>query len=140
MAIQWSTTVRNARLNAIPAAIGSAAIIRLFGGSLPASCAVAITSQPLLVEFDLASTWMTSPTTGSIALSNTPLSATGASTAGTGINATFYRIYSSDGVTCHEQGTVTGPTGSGDMILDNVNIANGQNVTISSFSKTEPGA
>lgn len=141
MTIQWSTALRNARLSAIPNTVGASAILRLYSGSLPANCATALGGGNLnLAEFDLAATWESAPSNGVMALANTPITTTGNSAAGSGTTATFYRIYASDGVTCHEQGAVSEPGGGGDVLLDNVNIANGQQVQITALTKTEPGA
>mgnify|MGYP000992978288 FL=1 len=60
-----------------------------------------------------------------------------ASAAGT---AGYFRIYDSTGTTCHMQGSVTATGGGGDLQLDNVSIANGQTVTISTFSITDANA
>lgn len=136
MAIQWSTAVRNARLDAIETAIGTAAKLMLYSGAMPANCAAALSGNTLLVEYDLGSDWMSNAAGGVKALAGLPIVVAGI---GAG-NASFYRFYATDGVTCHEQGTISATGGGGDMILDNVNIAVGQNVQIVSFSKTEPGA
>ena len=143
--MQFSTAVRNGMLSAWVTDIGVSAILRLFGGTMPANCATAVSANnsggnPLLAEFDLASTWMGAPSSGTAVADNLPLQTTGASVAAGGTNATFYRIYASDGVTCHEQGTVTLTGSGGDLTLDNVSISSGQNVEITTFSRTAPGA
>jgi hypothetical protein len=56
MAIQLSTAVRNAMLDAIETTVGTAAKIRILTGSQPATCATA-ESGTLLVQFTLASDW-----------------------------------------------------------------------------------
>mgnify|MGYP006921735661 CR=1 FL=1 len=57
------------------------------------------------------------------------------SSSGTG-TAGHYRI--KQGATCHEQGSIG--LGSGDLSLDNTSITSGQNVTISTFSRTQGNA
>ena len=52
--------------------------------------------------------------------------------------AAHFRIYASDGTTAHIQGTVG--QGSGDLQLDNVVLATGQTVTITSFTITDGNA
>jgi hypothetical protein len=136
MAIQWSTALRNARLDSIETAIGTASRLRMYSGTKPANCATALAGNTLLVEYILASDWASAASGGVKTLSGLPLQFNGV---GAG-NATFYRFYASDGTTCHEQGDITVTGGGGDMILDNVNIAVGQAVQITTFSKTEPGA
>ncbi len=41
MALQYSTSVRNARLDAIETAIGTSAILKIFDGTKPSDCATA---------------------------------------------------------------------------------------------------
>lgn len=122
-------------LDAIEATIGASAILRIRTGAPPATCATA-DSGDVLVEYELASDWADAASNGSKALSSVPLSeeAIDAGTAG------HYRIYATDGTTCHEQGTVTISGGGGDITVDNPVIANGQTVNITSFSKTMMGA
>ena len=62
------------------------------------------------------------------------LSADAAGTAG------HFRLYASDGTTCHIQGTITATGGGGDMTLDNVVIAAAQAITITAFTVTAGGA
>jgi hypothetical protein len=134
MAIQLSTTVRNAMLDAMETAIGVSAKIFILTGTQPATCATA-QSGTKLVEFDLASDWAANASTGSKAF-NTVSSATAVNTGTAG----YYRLYASDGTTCHEQGTITATGGGGDMTIDNTSIATGQTVNITGWTWTEPGA
>jgi hypothetical protein len=54
--------------------------------------------------------------------------------------AGHFRIYASDGTTCHLQGTITMTGEGGDMTLDNTSIAVGQSITITSFTLTDGNA
>jgi hypothetical protein len=135
MTVQWSTTLRNNLLDQWETSIGTSAVVKVFTGSQPADCATA-DSGTLLVEFDLGSDWAAAASSGSKALSSTPISATAA---GTG-TAGYYRIYESTATTCHEQGSVTVTGGGGDMTIDNASITTGQTVKITSWTKTAPGA
>jgi len=134
MAIQLSTTVRNARLDAVETAIGTSPQLRLYTGAVPASCATAA-SGTLLATITLPSDWLSAASNGSKAMAGT-WSGTG-SAAGT---AGYYRIYDSTGTTCHLQGTVTATGGGGDMTLDNTSIASSQAVSVSSYSLTDANA
>lgn len=134
MAVQWSTAVRNARLDAWETAIGTAPKLQIYSGSAPANCATAA-SGTKLVEWTLASDW--SPAASGGAKSMTLPSAVNALAAGT---AGHYRIVDSAGTTCHEQGTVTATGGGGDLTVDNTSIASGQSVNLTGFTKTEAGA
>lgn len=131
MAVQHSVAVQNARLDAKETTIGASAKLQLRTGAQPADCATA-DSGTLLVEMDLPSDWMAAAAAGSKAKSGT-WSDVGVA-AGT---AGHYRIKDSSGTTCHEQGSVTGTGGGGDIELDNPVIAVDQVVTISTFSWTE---
>jgi hypothetical protein len=135
MAFQFSTAARNAALDAIETAAGASAILRIRSGAAPASCATA-DSGTVLATMNLPSDWLAAASGGSKAKSGT-WEDTAADAAGT---AAHFRIYASDGTTCHIQGSVTGTGGGGDMTLDNVSIAVGQQVTITSFTLNAGGA
>lgn len=132
MTIQKSTAVRAAEADAIETAIGTAPTLEFRSGAPPANPAAA-DSGTLLASGVLPSDWLTNPGTGQKLLNGT-WTATGAAGAGTGTAAGHFRI--KQGATCHMQGTVTGTGGGGDMTLDNVSIANGQTVSITTFTLT----
>lgn len=133
MAVQFSTTVRNARLDAIESAIGAAPKLLLYTGSIPANCAAAATGT-LLATLTLPSDWEANASAGAKAIAGGPWSGT-ASAAGT---AGYFRIMDSTNTTCHIQGTVG--QGSGDLSFDNNVLANGQNIQITAFSITDGNA
>lgn len=129
MAIQLSTTVRNAILDAIETTIGTSAILRIRTGAAPADCATA-DSGTVLATLSLPSDWMAAASSGSKALTGTWQDSSADATG----TAAHYRIYDSGGSTCHLQGTVTATSGGGDIELQNTSIAAGQAITITSFS------
>lgn len=133
MAIQLSTTVRNARLDTIESTISTAPILRIYTGSAPADCATAA-SGTLLAEITLPSDWMAAASSGAKAKSGTwtDSSANATGTAG------YFRIWDSSATTCHIQGTCG--IGTGDLQLDNTSIASGQSVTVSTFTLTDANA
>lgn len=132
--MQFSTAVRNATLDAIETAMGTAPKLRFYTGSAPANCAAAATGT-LLLEITLPSDFMAAASGGTKTLSGTwQAAATAAGTAG------YYRIYDSAGSTCHEQGTVTATGGGGDMTVDNPVLAVGQSVTVATKTLTAPNA
>lgn len=135
MALQLSTTVRNARLDTIESTIGTAPLLRIYSGSMPADCATAA-SGTLLAEMTLPSDWLAAAGSGQKAKSGTwqDSSANATGTAG------YFRIYDSGGTTCHLQGTVTATGGGGDLTLDNTSIATAQSVTVSTFTLTDANA
>jgi hypothetical protein len=114
------------------ATIEVSAKIKVYTGAQPANCAASATGT-LLVEWDLASNWASAASSGSIALSSTPLSATAV---GTG-TAGYYRVDAVDGTTCHMQGSVTATGGGGDLTVDNTSISSGQTANITSWSITD---
>ena len=131
MAIQYSTTVRNAQLDALETAIGTAAVLKIRTGTAPANVGTA-DSGTVLASMTLPSDWLAAASGGSKAKSGTWQDASADATG----TAAHFRIYASDGTTAHIQGTVTATGGGGDLTLDNTSIASGQSVTISSFTLT----
>ena len=129
MAMKFSTAVRNAMLDAIETAIGTGAILKIRSGAAPASVADA-DSGDVLATLTLPSDWLAAAASGSKAKAGT-WEDTSADLTGT---AAHFRIYASDGITPHIQGTITGTGGGGDMELNNVSIASGQPVTITGFT------
>jgi len=133
MALQFSTTVRNAMLDAIETTISTGPTLEIRTGSAPATCATAA-SGTVLATMTLPSDWMAAASSGSKALSGT-WSDTSADATGT---AAHYRISQSG--TCHIQGTITATGGGGDLTLDSTSITAGQTVTITAFTITQGGA
>lgn len=137
MARQFSTAVRNAICDVYESTIGASAILKFYDltAGAPANPAAAITGT-VLATLNLPADWMAAAAGGTKALSG---SWTDASADAAGI-ADFFRIFAADGVTCHDQGTVTATGGGGDMTVDNTNFAAGQPVTVTSFTLTAGGA
>lgn len=137
MAIQFSTTVRNAILDQIETTVSTSAVLKIYDltAGAPADCAAAITGT-VLATLSLPSDWMAAASSGSKAKSGT-WEDTSADNAGT---ADFFRLFASDGTTCHMQGTVTATGGGGDMTVNNAVFAAGQAFSITTFTLTAPGA
>lgn len=133
MALQLSVTVRNARLDAIETAISTSAVMKIRTGAAPADCATA-DSGTVLATLSLPSDWMAAASSGSKAKSGT-WEDTSADATGT---AAHFRVYASDGTTCHMQGTVG--IGTGDLQVDNTSFATGQSFTVTAFSLTDGNA
>ncbi len=130
MAVQLSVSVRNARLDAIEATVGTSAILKIRSGAAPVTCATA-DAGTVLATMALPVDWMTAASSGSKAKNGT-WQETSADASGTALH---FRIYDSGGTTCHLQGTVG--QGSGDLSLDNTGLVAGQVVTISAFTITD---
>jgi hypothetical protein len=135
MTVQNSVAARNARLDAFETAVGTSAIMKFRTGAQPATCATA-DSGTVLATLSLPSDWMAAASGGSKAKSGTweDTSADAAGTIG------HYRIYASDGTTCHEQGSVTITGSGGDITVDNTNVAVAQLVTVTGYTKTAGNA
>lgn len=131
MALQYSVAVRNARLDAVETAIGASAVLKIRTGAAPASCATA-DSGTVLATINLPSDWMAAASGGTKAKAGT-WEDSSADNAGT---AAHFRIYASDGTTCHMQGTITAMGGGGDMTVDNTSFAAGQAFTVTGFTLT----
>lgn len=135
MTIQLSVAVRNARLDAIETAIGTSAILKIRSGSVPATCATA-DAGTVLATVNCPSDYLAAASSGSKAKSGT-WEDTSADATGT---AAHFRLYASDGTTCHLQGTVTITGGGGDMTVDNTSFAAAQAFTITGFTLTDGNA
>ena len=135
MATQFSVAVRNARLDAIETTIGASAILKIKTGTQPASCAAA-DSGTVLATLALPADYFAAADAGVKQKSGTweDLTADAGGTAG------HWRLYAADGTTCHAQGNCTATGGGGSMELNNVVLAAGQEVTVTSFQMTEGNA
>jgi len=129
MTLQYSTTVRNAQLDAIETAIGASAVLKIRTGAAPANCAAA-DSGTVLATLNLPADWMAAAGSGAKSKTGT-WEDTSADNTGT---AAHFRLYASDGTTCHAQGTVTITGGGGDMTVDNTSFAAAQAFSITSFT------
>lgn len=135
MAINYSVSVRNAKLDAIETTISTAAVLKIRTGTKPATCATA-DSGDVLATLSLPSDWMSAASNGTKSKSGSweDTSADDTGTAG------HFRIYASDGTTCHMQGSLTVTGGGGDMTVDSVSFTAGQSFEVTSFSITDNNA
>ena len=133
MAFQFSVAARNAALDAIEAATGTGPTLTIRTGAVPANCGAARTGT-VLATLALSSNWLADAAAGSKGILGTWQDAA-ADAPGT---AAHFSIDQAG--TCHIQGTVTATGGGGDMTLDNVSIATGQQVTVTAFNVTAGGA
>lgn len=135
MTLQLSVSARNAMLDAIETATGTGAVLKIFTGSMPANCAAA-NSGTQLASATLPSDWMAAASGGTKALSGTWEDASSDASG----NAGHFRLYASDGTTCHAQGTVTATGDGGDMTLSTIAFVTGQPFAVTSFTLTAPNA
>jgi hypothetical protein len=131
--MEYATDVRDAQNDALESTIGTAPTLSVFNGSKPANCAAA-DAGTLLALGTLPSDWLAGSSSGVKAKAGT-WTLTGQPGAGAGTAGTYWRI--KVGATCKMQGTF----GVGqEMVPDNNSIANGQTVTITTFSVTRGNA
>ena len=130
MAVKMSVAVRNAALDAMETAIGTAAVLKMRTGAPPTNIGDADTGT-VLVSLTLPSDWMAAAAAGSKAKLGT-WSGLGAAAGTVG----HFRVYASDGTTQHIQGTMTATGGGGDMTITNAVIAINDPVTVDSFTLT----
>jgi hypothetical protein len=133
MAFKFSTSLRNARLDAITTAVGSNGILRIYSGTRPASVSAAITGT-LLAELTCSATFAPAASGGVLTV-NAVTQDSSADATGT---ATHFRQWRSDGTTAVLDGDV-GTSGS-DLNLNTTSIVAGGPVQITSYVLTEGGA
>ena len=127
--------MRNARLDAVETTTGTTAVLKIKTGAAPANCAAADTGT-VLATLTLPSDWMAAAASGTKAKSGT-WEDTSADATGT---AAHWRLYASDGTTCHAQGTVTVTGGGGDMTVDSTSFTAGQSFSVTTFTLTAGNA
>lgn len=127
MTLQISVAVKNKRLDAVEEAIGTSPVLKIRTGAPPANEAAADTGT-VLTTLTLPSDWMAAASAGTKSKSGTweDASADASGTAG------HFRLYASNGTTCHMQGTV-GSAGEVDMVVDDVAFFAGQPFAITTF-------
>lgn len=131
MAVQLAVSTRNARLDAVETDLGVSPLLEVRTGAQPATCATA-DSGTLLATLPLPSDFMAAASAGAKALAGSWTVA--AIAAGV---AAHFRIKTS-GAVCKVQGSIG--QGSGDLSVDNTNIAVGQVVTVTAFTLTDGNA
>jgi hypothetical protein len=122
-------------VGSIETTIGTSAIMRWRTGAPPVNVAAADTGT-VLATLNLPADYLTAPSGGVVSLSGSWTDPT----ADAGGVCGHFRIYASDGTTCHAQGTVTATGGGGDMTLLTTTIVVGQPVTVTGFSLTDGNA
>lgn len=127
-----SISLRNSMIGQYEVYLGASPVLELRSGVAPSTCE-ASDQGTLLASIVLPSDWMTAPVDGSISLQGA-WSGTGSASGTVG----HYRLKNSGGV-CHEQGSVYQSGGSGDLELDNTNIAPNQIVQVTTWTRTQGG-
>lgn len=134
MPLQVDVATRNARADAVETTWGATPVLKIFSGAMPANCAAA-NSGTQLVNMTLPADAMAAAGSGAKAKQgvwSVVASATGA--------PGYFRVYSSDGVTCRMQGEVTAVGGGGVMTITDMTLESGSTVTVNTFGWTEGNA
>jgi hypothetical protein len=132
MAIQMSSTLRNARADAIESTIGSAGVLKIWTGAQPTNCSSTDTGTEL-ISYTLSTNWMGAASSGVVAFNDTPIAGVASSSG----NAGHYRVYGPLGSTCHMQGSVGLSSNTPDMTIDVVEIVTAQTVNVVSWTISE---
>ncbi len=128
--MRFSKAARTTKANSLLTSKNSGTI-EIYTGSPPATVDAALGAQVLLVTFNIP------VTAGTILNGVFTAAAIADATAGAAGTAAWYRQIDPDGITIMEDGNITVSGGGGDMIIDNVSIANPQNVRFISWTETE---
>lgn len=131
MTISYATTLRNARLDAISTAVGSAGKLRIYNGTRPATGGTVTT---LLAELTLGSPFASAAASG-VLTANAITGDTSADATGT---ATWFRIVTSGG-TFVLDGDV-GTAGPAELVLSSTSLVAGGTVNVSSLVITAGNA
>lgn len=128
MTLRYAADLRNAKLDAITAFVGNAALVRIYDGTQPATGGTATT---LLAELTCGTPFAAAAAGGVLtvgAITQDP----SANATGT---ATWFRVVKADGTTHCIDGTVG--TSGADLNLTTTSIVSGQPVQIISFTITD---
>lgn len=122
MAVNYTTAVKNARLDAVTSAIGTTGVLEIGTAGMASTLATIALGNPAAAA----------ASAGVLTLAGFPRSDTAADATGTAAAA---RIRTASGGTDIVTGLTVGTTGS-DINLDSTNITTGQQVTINSATIT----
>lgn len=125
--LNYTVVARNEQLDALTAEIGNAALLRIYSGTQPANADAAVGAGTLLAELTCGSPFAGAASSGALT-ANAITSDSSANATGT---AAWFRLVKSDGTTAVLDGEVG--TSGADLNLNNLSIASGQTVSVSSF-------
>jgi hypothetical protein len=131
--LNYSTAIRNARLDAITSAVGTSGKLRIYDGSQPTNVGTALGAQVLLADLALSSTFAPAASSGVLTANaitaDASADATGTAAWGSLLTSANVRVVD-----------FTVGTSSSDMIIDSTSITAGQQVSCSSFVITAGNA
>lgn len=126
--MQYSIALVNARLQAIENVIGPSPQLRIYQGTMPLTVG-GLDAATLLATLILPVDWMDDPVLGIVNL----LGSWHTDAAVFNGTAQYFRVWNAAGDTAHIQGTISLTGGTGDLQLDNTDVATGQALTISAW-------
>jgi len=129
MALSYSTTLRNAQLDAVTTTAGASGKLRIYSGTRPANVAASITGT-LLAELTCNATFAPAASSGVLTLNSITQDASADATG----TATHFRLWKSDGTTAVIDGDVS--TSGSDLNLNSTSITAGATVSVTSFTIT----
>lgn len=132
--MQLSVAARNARLDAIETTIGTAALFKIFDGTMPASCATA-DAGTALASFSLPSDYLANASSGAKSKSGT----WSGSASATGMGR-YFRMYDSGAAACHIQGLCGQNWAASTAFALNQHTINGGNVYKCTTAGTTAGS
>lgn len=115
---------------------GTAAVLEIYAGSIPANADAAIGAATLLASLTMNATSVASTSDTGTAARSTLAAITSDSSADATGTATFFRIKTQTGGTVTEQGTVG--TATSDLILNTTAITAGSTVSVTSGTVDQP--
>lgn len=130
MALSYTTTDRNARLDQLTTSVGASGILKIYSGTPPANVGASLSGNTLLAQLTMNATFAPASSGGVLTL-NSITTESSADATGT---ATFFRMTTSGG-TAKIQGTVG--TSGADLNMNTTSIVSGAAVSVSSFTITE---
>lgn len=131
--LNYSTTIRNAGLDAITTAIGSSGKLKIYSGTQPTDVSTSLGAQTLLASLALSATFAAGAS-GGVLTANSITNDSSADNSGTAAWGTL--TTSADVRVCD----FTVGTSGTDMIIDSTSITAGQVVSCSSFVITAGNA
>ena len=128
MSVTYNNTLKNTRLTAVRDAIDAGA----GAGKLEIGTAGMGSVLATIALADPCGSVANQVLTLTMPRSDTSADATG--------TAAHFRLYASDGTTCHAQGTVTVTAGGGDMTVDSTSFTTGGTFSVTGFTLTAGNA
>lgn len=134
MSLQLSIPVRNARADAIEAAIGASAVMKLYTGNPPADCATA-DGGTVVATIQLATDWAAAASGGSKSFQGT-MQDTSADATGV---AQHFRVLDSTATNCGMQGLVSQAYGNSLAVVVGQQLSNANGVYRGTTAGTTAG-